>query len=51
MRNIEDERIRVGGRGSARGGLGGYSPPSEHANPPSEGENRFFWRFLAFIVP
>ena len=29
-------------RGGARGGLGGYSPPSEHASPPSEGEKRFF---------
>ena len=37
--------------GGARGGLGGYSPPSEHAIPPSEGEKRFFRRFLAFIVP
>ena len=38
-------------RGGARGGLGGYSPPSEHASPPSEGEKRFCRRFLAFIVP
>ena len=41
----------LGGRGGARGGLGGSSPPSEHASPPSEGETRFFRRFLAFIVP
>ena len=32
---------RVSGRGGARGGLGGYSPPSEHASPPSEGEMHF----------
>ena len=38
-------------RGGARGWLGRYSPPSEHASPPSEGETRFFRRFLAFIVP
>ena len=31
-------------RGSAMGGLGGYSPPSE-------GGKQFFRRFLAFIVP
>ena len=29
----------------------GYSPPSEHASPPSEGEKQFFRRFLAFIAP
>ena len=38
-------------RGGAGGGLGGYSPPWEHASPPSEGEKRFFRRFLAFTVP
>ena len=37
--------------GGARGGLGGYNPLSEPASPPSEGETRFFRRFLAFIVP
>ena len=37
--------------GGARGGLGGYSPSSEHASPPSDGEKRFFRRFLAFMVP
>ena len=26
-------------------------PSSEHASPPSEGEKRFFRRFLAFILP
>ena len=34
-----------------RGGIGGYSPPSEHPSPPSEGKKRFFRRLLAFIVP
>ena len=28
--------------GGARGGLTGYNPLSEHANPPSEGEKLFF---------
>ena len=37
-------------RQQKRGGLGGYSPPSEHASPPSEGE-RDFSEILAFIVP
>ena len=32
-------------QGRARGGLGGYSPPSEHASPPSEGEKGFFGDF------
>ena len=32
-------------RGGARGGLGGYSPPLEHASPLSEGETRFFGDF------
>ena len=32
-------------RGGARGGLGGYSPPSEHASPRSEGESDFFVDF------
>ena len=43
--------ILLDARGGARGGLGGYSPPSEHASPPSEGEKRFCRRFLAFLVP
>ena len=30
-------------RGGARGGLGGYSPSSEHPSPPSEGDKRFFF--------
>ena len=38
-------------RSGAKGGLEGYSPPSEHSSPPSKGEKRFFRRFLAFIVP
>ena len=32
-------------RGGARGGLGGYSTPSEHAGTPSEGESDFFGYF------
>ena len=28
--------------GGARGGLGGYSPPLEHASPPLESEKRFW---------
>ena len=28
----------------------GYSPPWEHASPPSTGEKTIFWRFLAFIA-
>ena len=43
--------VEVTLRGGARGELGVYSPLSEHASPPSEGEKRFFRRFLAFIVP
>ena len=31
--------------GSVRGGLGGYSTPSEHASPPSEGECDCFGDF------
>ena len=30
---------------------GGYSPLSEHASPPSEGEKLFCRRFLAFKIP
>ena len=37
-------RVLEGNRGGPREGLGDYSPS------PSEGEKRFFWRFLAFIV-
>ena len=43
--------VEVTLRGGARGGLGAIAPPLEHASPPSEGEKRFFRRFLAFIVP
>ena len=35
-------------QGRARGG---YSPLSEHASPPSEGEKLFCRRFLAFTIP
>ena len=35
------------GKGGARGGLGGYSPPSEHARPRLKVKNDFvggFWQ-------
>ena len=38
-------------RCGARGGLGGYSPPTEHASPRLKVKSDFFRRFLAFIVP
>ena len=49
--NADTFILQLETRGGARGGLGGYSPLSEHASPPSESEKRFCQRFLAFIVP
>ena len=37
--------------GGARGRLGAIAPRRSMLAPQSEGEKRFFWRFLAFIVP
>ena len=56
LKNAGTEKVILGYRidvyrVGTRGGLGGYSPSSGHASPPSEGENGFFRRFLAFIVP
>ena len=56
LKNAGTEKVILGYRIDVyrigtRGALGGYSPPLGHASPPSEGENGYFRRFLAFIVP
>ena len=42
------ERAGVVNRGGTRGGLGGYNPPSEHANPRRKVKNDSFGYFCIY---
>ena len=40
--NVRRKDLRQATRDGASGGIGAIALPSEHANPPSEGEKLFF---------
>ena len=51
LKSCSNETDLCPNKGWRQGRARGSIVPSEHASPPSEGEKRFFRRFLAIIVP